>query len=177
MRGWERENVKPGVSETKSRERNKSKQFKMKHDDDVNCIVCGELFSESRSEEKRGLCVTCAQVGLTFCVRPWWQNIRVRRLYPWFVPLVSSIVPLVRLRRPGGTRHGKRVPCRTVSRNFWNVHEHVILWPIILILAYVVTETWCPNKKFKLRFWPFRCTCYLHISLSGTTTATLPYTC
>ena len=68
--GKKRKNVKPGVSETNGRGRNKSKKLKTKHDDDVNCIVCGELFSESRSEEKRGLCVTCAQVGLTFCVRP-----------------------------------------------------------------------------------------------------------
>ena len=48
------------MSETKSRERNKSKQFKMKHDDDVNCIVCGELLSESRPGETWVMCVVCA---------------------------------------------------------------------------------------------------------------------
>ena len=57
--GKKRNNVKPGVSKTKSRERNKSKQFKMKHDDDVNCIVCGELFSESRPGETCVMCVVC----------------------------------------------------------------------------------------------------------------------
>ena len=60
MKGWERTNVTPGVSEKKSRERNKSKQFKMKHDDDVNCIVCGELISESRPGETWVMCVVCA---------------------------------------------------------------------------------------------------------------------
>ena len=57
--GKKRKNVKPGVSETKGRER-KSKKLKTKHDDDVNCIVCGELFSESRPGETLVMCVLCA---------------------------------------------------------------------------------------------------------------------
>ena len=57
--GKKRKNVKPGVSETKGRER-KSKKLKTKHDYDVNCIVCGELFSESRLGETWVMRVVCA---------------------------------------------------------------------------------------------------------------------
>ncbi len=60
--GKKRENVKPGVSETNGRGRNKSKKLKTKHDDDVNCIVCGELFSESRSGETWVMCDMCSSV-------------------------------------------------------------------------------------------------------------------
>ena len=58
--GKKRKNVKPGMSETKGRGQNKSKKFKTKHDDDVNCIVCGELFSESRPGETWVMCVMCS---------------------------------------------------------------------------------------------------------------------
>ncbi len=57
--GKKRKNVKPGASKTKGRER-KSKKLKTKHDDDVNCIVCRELFSESRPGETCVMCVVCA---------------------------------------------------------------------------------------------------------------------
>ena len=58
--GKKRKNVKLGMSKTKGGGQNKSKQLKTKHDDNVNCIVCGELFSESRPGETWVMCVMCS---------------------------------------------------------------------------------------------------------------------
>ena len=54
------------MRETKGRERNKRKKLNPKHDDDVNCIVCGELFSESRPGETWVMCVVGANDGKTY---------------------------------------------------------------------------------------------------------------
>ncbi len=84
--GKKRKNVKPGVCETKGRER-KSKKLKSKHDDDVNCIVCRELFSESRPGVTCVMCVVCAN----------WAHLQCRGLRPMTAKhTCATIVPLIR---------------------------------------------------------------------------------
>ena len=54
---------KSRLSETKGKGRNRSTKLKTRDDDadDVNCIVCGELFSESRPGETWVCCVMCSK--------------------------------------------------------------------------------------------------------------------
>ena len=63
------------MSKTKGRGQNKSKKLKTKHDDDdVNCIVCGEPFSERRSGETWVMCVMCSNWAHLQCTPNDYQT-------------------------------------------------------------------------------------------------------